>query len=57
MLTYSVLRELASQRDAEIAEAARATLAEAVPATVTRPVAPRDRARVTTRLRALESRA
>lgn len=58
MLTYSVLMELASQRDAEIAEiaeAARATRAEAVPLSRTR--APRDRARVATRFRALVSRA
>lgn len=53
MLTYSVLMELASQRNAEIAEAAaRAPHAEAVPATVTRRVAAPDRTRVATRLRA-----
>lgn len=57
MLTYPVLMELASQREAEIAEAARAPHADAVPARAARRVAAPDRARMATRLRALVSRA
>jgi hypothetical protein len=56
-MTYSVLTELASQREQAYAARARLSRPEAQPASDARRTGKRDRARVTTRLRTLVARA
>ncbi len=57
-MTYSVLMGLASQREEQMAARARLPRPDAVPtAATTRRTGKRDRARVTTRLRTLVTKA
>ena len=56
-MTYSVLMDVASQREREMAARARAPRFDSVPTRATRRAGKRDGARVATRLRTLVGRA